>query len=46
MCSESSTTALHPTLTGALMRLDNNTNESFLSEQARGVPVDRLLAAP
>jgi RHH-type proline utilization regulon transcriptional repressor/proline dehydrogenase/delta 1-pyrroline-5-carboxylate dehydrogenase len=26
--------------------LENTSNESFLSEQARGVPVDQLLAAP
>jgi len=28
------------------MRLDNKSNESFLHEQARGVPVAQLLAAP
>jgi RHH-type proline utilization regulon transcriptional repressor/proline dehydrogenase/delta 1-pyrroline-5-carboxylate dehydrogenase len=26
--------------------LENTSNESFLSEQARGVPLDQLLAAP
>ena len=26
--------------------LENTSNESFLSEQARGVPVEQLLAAP
>jgi hypothetical protein len=29
-----------------LMREDNNFNESFLHEQARGTPLDKLLAAP
>jgi proline dehydrogenase len=26
--------------------LENTSNEGFLSEQARGVPVEQLLAAP
>jgi RHH-type proline utilization regulon transcriptional repressor/proline dehydrogenase/delta 1-pyrroline-5-carboxylate dehydrogenase len=26
--------------------LENTSNESFLSEQARGAPVEQLLAAP
>jgi proline dehydrogenase len=26
--------------------LENTSNESFLSEQARGVPMEQLLAAP
>jgi DNA-binding NarL/FixJ family response regulator len=30
----------------SFMRLDNATNESFLSEQARGAPIEELLAAP
>jgi hypothetical protein len=29
-----------------LMLYDNDSNESFLHEQARGVPLDELLARP